>query len=144
MRRYDAEGNLWFEEFPSARPAFVLNGFIYTVFGLYDLYRVTGSATVKEDIDRCIETLVTNLPRFDTGYWSLYDLQRKELVRYYYQKNVHVPQMAVLYRLTGNPIFEEYRRKWQSQLTPLNYLFVRLMYRVKPRMDRLRSLWHGA
>src|SRR5215467_1583918 len=94
VRRQDDEGNLWFEEFPSERPSFVLNGFIYTLFGLYDLYRITGDSAVKADIDACLRTLRANLHRFDAGYWSTYDLQRKELVRYYYQKNVHVPQMA--------------------------------------------------
>jgi len=143
VRRQDDEGNLWFEEFPSERPSFVLNGFIYTLFGLYDLYRITGDSAVKADIDACLRTLRANLHRFDAGYWSTYDLQRKELVRYYYQKNVHVPQMAVLHRLTGEKIFAEYRDKWESQITPLNFLFVQLMYRVKPRFERVRRMWHG-
>ena len=144
VRRYDEAGNLWLEEFPSEPPSFVLNGFVYAVLGLYDLYRVTGDSAVKADIDRCVASLTRNLHRFDAGYWSLYDLRRKELVRYYYQKNVHVPQMAVLYRLTGEPVFEEYRVRWERQVTTLNHLFVQVMYRVKPRLDRLRELWHGA
>ncbi len=143
VRRYDDQGNLWFEEFPSERPSFVLNGFVYTLFGLYDLYRVTRDADVKADINACLQTLLVNLQQFDTGYWSTYDLQRKELVRYYYHKNVHVPQMDVLHRLTGERIFADYREKWQRQITPLNYLFVKLMYRVQPRLQRLERMWHG-
>ncbi len=143
VRRYDDGGHVWFEEFPSETPSLVLNGFIYTVLGLYDLYRVTDDAEVKRDIDACLETLAANLHRFDAGYWSLYDLQRRELVRYYYQKNVHVPQMAVLHQLTGRAIFDKYRRRWEGQITPLNFLFVQVMYRVKPRWDRLRRAWHG-
>lgn len=142
VRRTDHDGNLWLEEFPSEPPSFVLNGFIYTILGMYDLFRVTGREDIKDEIDRCIRTLVENLHRFDTGYWSTYDLQKRELVRYYYQKNVHVPQMDVLHRLTGDPIFEHYRSKWARQVTTVNFLFVQFMYRVKPRMDRLRSLWN--
>jgi hypothetical protein len=144
VRRYDDAGDLWLEEFPSKEPSFVLNGFVYAVLGLYDLYRVTGEAAVKADIKRCLATLTRNLHRFDVGYWSLYDLRRRELVRYYYQKNVHVPQMEVLYRLTGDPIFEEYRARWARQVTPLNHLFVQIMYRVKPRLDGVRRLWNGS
>jgi D-glucuronyl C5-epimerase C-terminus len=114
-----------------------------SLFGLYDLSRVTGDAAAKGDIDACLRTLLVNLHRFDAGYWSTYDMQRKELVRYYYQKNVHVPQMAVLHRLSGEAIFDQYRDKWERQITPLNYLFVQLMYRVKPRLGRLRCMWHG-
>jgi len=143
VRRYDHAGHLWFEEYPSEPPSFVLNGFVYTLFGLYDLFRVTGDAQVKEDIDACVETLAANLHRFDAGYWSLYDLQRRELVRYYYQKNVHVPQMAILHRLTGRKIFDQYRQRWEDQITPLNFVLVQVMYRVKPRWDRLRRILHG-
>jgi hypothetical protein len=131
------------EEYPSKEPSFVLNGFIYALFGLYDLYRVRRDPEVKQDIDACIDTLVARLPDFDSGYWSNYDLQKRELVRYYYQKNVHVPQMAVLDELTGNPLFGWYRQRWQRQITPLNYMLVQVMYRVRPRVNRLRGLARG-
>jgi hypothetical protein len=144
VRRYDEQGNLWFEEYPSNPPSYVLNGFIYAVFGLYDLYRVTGDHRVKADIDACIDTLVRKLPSYDSGYWSNYDLQKRELVRYYYQKNVHVPQLAVLYELTREPLFRKYKNRWQKQLSPLNFLFVRIMYRVRPRLSRIRRLCRRA
>jgi heparosan-N-sulfate-glucuronate 5-epimerase len=143
VRRHDDQGHLWLEEYPSKEPSLVLNGFIYALFGLYDLYRVGRYPEVKQDIDACIETLVARLPDFDSGYWSNYDLQQRELVRYYYQKNVHVPQLAVLEQLTGNPFFGYYRDRWQRQITPLNYLLVQAMYRVRPRIMRLRGLWRG-
>ncbi|HAM97253.1 MAG TPA: hypothetical protein DCQ26_01475 [Marinilabiliales bacterium] len=139
VRRVDSEGNLWFEEYPSSKPSLVLNGFIYTLFGLYDLYRVTNNKEVKQDIDRSIQTLTVNLHKYDAGYWSVYDLLKKELVRYYYQKNVHVPQMEILYLLTNEPVFRKYQLKWEKQLTPLNFLFVQIMYRLKPRIDRLKN-----
>lgn len=140
VRRYDENGYLWFEEYPSNPPSYVLNGFIYTLFGLIDLYRVTQRLDVKSDIDECFKTLKDNLHRFDSGYWSNYDLRYKELVRYYYQKNVHVPQMEILYKLTGEPIFLHYKNKWEKNITALNYLFVKIMYRVRPRMQRLKKM----
>lgn len=143
VRRRDERGYLWLEEYPSKQPSLVLNGFIYALFGLYDLYRVSGDENVKRDIDACIETLVARLPDFDSGYWSNYDLQKRELVRYYYQQNVHVPQLAVLEGLTGDPVFTHYRQRWERQLTRLNYLRVQIMYRVRPRMNRLRRLRSG-
>lgn len=140
VKRIDADGNLWYEEYPSAPPSYVLNGFIYALFGLYDLYRVTKDTRVKKDIDACLETLRRNVKKFDAGYWSYYDLQKKELVRYYYQKNVHVPQMKILYILTQDKIFEKYYQKWLKDITIMNYFFVQLMYRVKPRMKKIRKL----
>lgn len=137
VRRRDSQGNLWFEEYPSDPPSFVLNGFIYAIFGLYDLYRITRNKEVKEDVDDCITTLKENISKFDCGYWSLYDLQKKELVRYYYQKNVHVPQLEVLYKLTEEKIFKTYKEKWERQVTRSNFMFVQAMYRVRPRIQKM-------
>lgn len=137
VRRTDENGYLWLEEFPTDGGSYVLNGFVYAILGLYDLYRVTSDEAVMADLDRCLATLEANLHRFDAGYWSLYDLHHSELVRWYYQKNVHVPQMAVLHRLSGREVFQHFHRRWESQLSGLNFLFVRLMYRVRPRWRRL-------
>lgn len=137
VRRYDQNGDLWFEEYPSNPSSYVLNGFIYTLFGLFDLYRVTGDQNVKEDIDACIVTLKKNLHRFDAGYWSYYDLLKKELVRFYYQKNVHVPQLEALYILTKKEIFAHYANKWKKTVNPINYSFVQVMYRILHRWRKL-------
>ncbi len=139
VRRYDSDGNLWLEEYPTEEPSLVLNGFIYAVFGLYDLYRVTKSDKVKCDIDLCIKTLKENISKYDTGYWSLYDQMYKELVKYYYQKNVHTPQLEALYELTGEEIFRHYAAKWKKCVNPVNFAFVQVMYRVLPRMLKLKK-----
>lgn len=144
VRAYDKEGNLWLEEYPSPeQPSCVLNGFIYAMWGLYDLYRVTKNEKVKEDIDNCVLTLKNTLSKYDVGYWSLYDQRTKELVRYYYQKNVHVPQMEVMYDLTGEEIFKTYYKKWKKTITPFHYALVLVMYRVRPRWFKLKKLLGG-
>jgi hypothetical protein len=139
VRRYDNNGNLWFEEYPSTPPSNVLNGFIYALFGIIDLFRITGNPEAKADIDRCISTLKNRLKDFDAGYWSYYDLQKKELVRYYYQKNVHAPQLEVLFQLTGESIFLHYANRWKKQINSMNFLFVKIMYRVWPRYRKLMN-----
>jgi heparosan-N-sulfate-glucuronate 5-epimerase len=137
FRRYDKEGNLWFEEFRSAKPSFILNGFIYAILGLFDLHKVTGDSQVKKELEDAMTTLKKNIHEYHTWYWSLYDQLKKELVMVYYQKNVHLPQMKLMYALSGEDIFDQYYKKWKRQLNPLNILFVKVMYRVKPRMDKL-------
>jgi hypothetical protein len=141
VRAYDQAGNLWLEEYPAPDgPSCVLNGFIYALWGLYDLYRVTGDKAVKEDIDACVETLKNTLPQFDVGYWSIYDQYTFELVRYYYQKNVHVPQLYAMYDLTQEPLFLKYAKKWEKTVNWRNYLLVQIMYRVLPRWRKLKGL----
>jgi hypothetical protein len=138
VRRLDSEGHLWFEEYPTEPPSYVLNGFIYCLFGLYDLFRVTQDGRVGTDIAACLNTLRANLPRFDTGYWSLYDRLKVELVSTYYQRNVHVPQMDVLYALTGDPVFRRYADRWRRNLALPTRALAQVMMRVRPRVARLR------
>lgn len=133
VRRFDDNGDLWYEEYPSSPSSYVLNGFIYALFGVIDLYRVTGCKDAKEDFDLCIQTLKNNLHQFDAGYWSYYDLLKRELVRYYYQQNVHVPQLEILYLLTKEPTFLKYKNKWERTINPFNHALVQIMYRVLPR-----------
>ena len=109
------------------------------MWGLYDLYRVTKDEAVKSEIDLCVSTLKNTLHKYDVGYWSLYDQRNSELVRYYYQKNVHVPQMEIMYDLTGEEIFQMYYKKWKRTVTPFHYSLVFIMYRVRPRWLKLKK-----
>lgn len=139
VRTFDENGNLWLEEYPSPdKPSCVLNGFIYALWGLYDLFRVTANAEVKQDIEACVSTLKNTIQQFDVGYWSLYDQYTYELVRYYYQKNVHVPQLLVMYRLTGEKLFLNIAEKWKKTVNWRNYTLVHIMYRLLPRLRRLK------
>ena len=136
-KRIDENGCLWFEEYPSSTPSLVLNGYIYTMFGFYDLYRVTKSGRAKETFDECVKTLEKNLYKYDVWYWSVYDQLKKELVSYYYQKNVHIPLMEIMHRLTGKGIFKKYAEKWTTNLNSgFNKFVLQIMYRVQPRIRK--------
>lgn len=134
---YGPNNEFWLEEFPSKPASKVLNGYVYALLGIVDLYRVTNHAKAKEMMDRCFYTLKTHIRSYDCGYWSYYDLLKRELVRYYYQKNVHVPQLLILHQLTNEPVYLELAKKWTKTLNKINFLFVQVMYRVLPRWRKL-------
>lgn len=138
VKRIDENGFLWYEEYPTDPPSFVLNGFVYTIFGILDYYRVTGDEKAKKLYDECIKTLVANVKKYDRFYWTVYDQLKLELVSYYYQKNVHIPLMQILFELTGEKIFKDLNVKWTKQLNnPIYKLLVKVMYRVQPRLIKL-------
>jgi heparosan-N-sulfate-glucuronate 5-epimerase len=138
FKRIDKHGCVWFEEYPSPTPSFVLNGFIYSILGVYDLYRVTKNADAKKLWDLCVHTLEVNIHKYDVWYWSFYDQQKKQLVSYYYQKNVHVPLMQILFLMTNNIVFDKYAHKWKKNLdNPLHRLITKIMYRVQPRIIKI-------
>ena len=137
FKRIDKDGNIWFEEYPTKKPSLVLNGFVYSIFGILDLYRATQNKEAKKLWELSIKTITENLPKYDVWYWSVYDQKKKQLVSYYYQKNVHIPLMEILFGLTKHEIFDKYARKWKKNLNnPLYRFITKIMYRIKPRITR--------
>jgi heparosan-N-sulfate-glucuronate 5-epimerase len=67
-------GRPWPEEYPTDPPSFVLNGGIFAVFGYHDASVVLGDADAARHFDESVETLARSVGRWDTGYWSRYDL----------------------------------------------------------------------
>ena len=88
----------------------VMNGWIFASFGLYDMSLVSSDPKYKEAFLKTVETLKKYLPRFDNGYWTKYDLDKKIASPFYH--NLHVAQMQGLHLATGDPIFKEYADKW--------------------------------
>lgn len=110
---HDDEGNLWLEEFPTRPPSRVLNGFIFALWGVMDLYRVTGDSKARDVWQSGLHTLKTNLHRYERVFWSCYDLLRRTISSLGYHQ-LHVLQLDVLSQLTGEPTFAEYAQRWQA------------------------------
>jgi peptidoglycan/xylan/chitin deacetylase (PgdA/CDA1 family) len=62
------------EEYPSSPPSFVLNGAIFALWGLRDVGHTLGDQAAASLFEEGLECLASNLHRYDTGAWSLYDL----------------------------------------------------------------------
>ena len=68
-------GDGWLpEEYPTDPPSFVLNGAIFALLGMYDAALALPDQGHPERFSAAVGTLATNLHRWDTGSWSLYDL----------------------------------------------------------------------
>lgn len=68
----------WYEEYPTKPSSFVLNGFIYSLIGLYDLMMLAPTQQVKEAtalFDQGMDSLKRLLLAFDNGSGTNYDLR---------------------------------------------------------------------
>jgi len=110
-------GRPFYEEYPSDPCHHVFNGFLYAVWGLYDLVRFNGNAEAQKLYDEGLATFVDWLPRFDIGYWSLYHISEgpRNPATIHYQR-LHVDQLEVMHAVTGLDIFAQYRALWQAYL----------------------------
>lgn len=87
----------------------VLNGWIFSVFGLIDYLLVVPDERVRKIYNLSIETMINNLERFDVGYWTKYDIDSKMASPFYH--DVHIAQLNALYALTGNNAFKMFEEK---------------------------------
>jgi len=111
----DDQGCLWIEEYIVSQPTHILNGFIWALWGVYDYYLSTNNPAARSLWEEGLKTIEKNLERYDTGYWSLYDLSKtgmKNTASFFYHR-LHIVQMEILYHLSGKEIFKNYRDRWK-------------------------------
>lgn len=112
----DESRDLWFEEYIVSPPTHILNGFIWALWGVYDYALATKENAAGELFRRGVRTLLHNLPRYDLGFWSLYEQSgtRLPMVASSFYHQLHIVQLRVMYRLTGEETFSRTADRWQS------------------------------
>ena len=112
----DERGNTWFEEYIVAPPTHILNGFIWAAWGVWDYFIATQDHSAETLFAQAVETLRVNLDQYDLGFWSLYEQAgtRLPMVASPFYHRLHIVQLRVMYRLTGNSFFREYADRWQA------------------------------
>jgi len=107
-------GRPWPEEYPTARPSFVLNGAIFALWGFRDvglaLHDTGASASFLDGVD----AVAANLHRFDTGWWSLYSLYPHPLrgVASSFYHDLHIVQLTAIDLLAPRAEFAPMRERW--------------------------------
>lgn len=90
----------------------VLNGWIFSLFGLFDYILLTKDKKMEEIYKKSLLTLEKKMHEFDNGYWSKYDNEKKIASPFYH--SVHIAQLRVLYKITKINTFNEYAIKWEK------------------------------
>lgn len=92
----------------------VLNGAIFAWWGLYDYVLATQDSNIyKKKLDILLDSILLILPKFRCKYWSMYSLDGLIASPFYH--NLHIAQMEAMYKITKNPIFNEYASTWKKQ-----------------------------
>jgi heparosan-N-sulfate-glucuronate 5-epimerase len=112
----DERGNLWFEEYVVSPPTHILNGFIWAAWGVHDYFMATQDIAARNLFEQAMLTLRTNLNRYDLGFWSLYEQSGTLLpmVASPFYHRLHIVQLRVLHRLTGDGTFAQFANKWEA------------------------------
>jgi hypothetical protein len=112
--RGDLGGRPWPEEYPTTPQSHVLNGAIFALWGMRDVAVALDDGEARQQWELGLDSLVANLPRYDTGSWSLYSLFPHPIFNrassFYH--DLHVRQMTALMQLAPRPEFEATRVRW--------------------------------
>jgi len=121
------QGLDYYEEYPSQTPSFVLNGFIFALWGLWEFYLVTKNTEAKVYYKAGLKTLERSLPEYQVSYlnWSRYDLypfKVTDIASIFYHK-LHIQQLRAMTVLTGNKLFKQQADIWEkSRQNSLRYV----------------------
>ncbi|XP_067951599.1 D-glucuronyl C5-epimerase B-like [Watersipora subatra] len=117
--------HVWYEEYPTQPPLFVLNGFIYSLLGLYDLTQVAEGKELqlaKQLFNDGMASLKVMLPFFDSGTGTFYDLRHftnpgiaPNRARWDYH-TVHIAQLLHLGTIDSDPVFNATAQRWVGYL----------------------------
>ncbi len=110
--------DVFFEEIANRHAPHVLNGCIYALWGIWELWKLTGKPWLGELVEQCVGTLRRWLPRFDTGWWTLYSLLRSSTRRPHVATlkyhEFHIAQMHVLFKMFDEPAFGDAALRWTA------------------------------
>lgn len=117
---YFLDKYVWYEEYPTKPSSFILNGFIYSLIGLYDLKSIatgTDAEEAKNLFDQGMSSLKSMLTLFDTGSGTTYDLRHftlktaPNLARWDYHAT-HINQLLLLNSIDHDSIFTVTSERW--------------------------------
>ncbi|UJL46869.1 D-glucuronyl C5-epimerase family protein [Virgibacillus sp. NKC19-16] len=113
---------LFYEECPTDPPSYILNGFMFSLIGLYDLYNITGDKDTKWLYDEGIITLKRMLPLYDLGNRTAYDLTHyttdggyPNVANWKYHIG-HIHLLDALSSIEKDPKMKESLLRWQGYL----------------------------
>jgi len=124
----------FYEEYTAQVPTLVLNGMIFSLWGIGDFIRSFPENEIAKKLYReGVQTLIKILPQYDLKYWSRYNLCKGDWypeidpATKNYQR-LHIAQLKVMYNLTGEGIFKHYIQIFSQQINLINQV---RMYVVK-------------
>jgi heparosan-N-sulfate-glucuronate 5-epimerase len=110
------QGGPFLEEYPTEPPSFVLNGAIFAAWGVRDVAVGLSDADAASLFSAVVETLARTVGRWDTGYWSLYDLypHRVRNVASPFYHALHARQLRLLAGMTGQSELQAVAERFEA------------------------------
>lgn len=137
--RTDQKGFILYEEYPAYPLPRVLDGFLFSLLGLYDLWVETEDATAKRRFCEGVNGLVGTIQNWDyKNCWTWYGTHGYLCPRHYHDLNRLL--ILALAEITGETLLHRFASAWESSRIggfELGVLFLKF-FLLKQR-SRIRS-----
>lgn len=131
-------GKLFLEEFPTNPPMHVLNGALFAALGLAEYLQMVKDEKLSHLYQKALSGIRGLLPRFETGYGSLYDLRRRQIANAGYH-DLHVQLLYALGNLADEKEFLAASQRWrtyrQSRIKRSRQWFAERAWAVRRRLQ---------
>lgn len=114
--KYDGD-DVYFYEY--TEEPLILNGWIFSLWGVYDYYKFFRDENSKVILFRTLNTLEKKLPEYDLGYWSKYEDGKRICSPFYHR--LHISQLNVMFMLFEKETYKYYADKWDKYNNNLLY-----------------------
>lgn len=128
LKLINAKYACWFEEHIESPN--ILNGHIYALFGIYDLYRVTKDNMYSEIFYLGVQDVKNNIKDFDLGFYTKYAASSPNPCNNSYHYT-HCSQFHVLHQITGDDFFRKYNQKFKKYHSNFFYKLQNMFYIVR-------------
>lgn len=142
---------MWYDEYPTTPEKHVLNGFIFSLAGLYNYYTYTKSLKAKKLFDDGVNSLHEHLASYDAGFNSFYSSSVNPTIhsiasitggQYH---DLHIAQLLWLYKVTGDIFFYKFAHKFlQYDMGEVEQYGVPHKYKDIKASHTINSKTHGA
>jgi hypothetical protein len=104
------------EEYPTEPASHVLNGAVFALWGCLDLDLAAGEPEMRALFEAGVDTLAENISRWDTGWWSRYDLFPHPVpnIASTAYHDLHVTQLVALDATAARPQLSGAAERWRA------------------------------
>jgi heparosan-N-sulfate-glucuronate 5-epimerase len=104
------------EEYPTQPASHVLNGAVFALWGCLDLDLAAGEPEMRALFEAGVDTLAQNISRWDTGWWSRYDLFPHPVpnIASAAYHDLHVTQLVAVDATAARPQLSAAAERWRA------------------------------
>lgn len=112
--RFSSEAiDSWYEE--DSQCSHILNGHIFALLGVYDLFRVTGEVRYHECFERGLAAIQKNMYHFDLGFFTKYCYIDPQPANNSYHR-IHAVLLRILHQITGDAWYDTMATRFENYL----------------------------